>query len=156
MCLSSVSELQEHKDTSSETVLGQVREVAEKAKVAPGLAESAVTRYGNTPERVLTVLEGIQTLLEASCKVYNPSGLFTRLMRSGKDVLLPERVVQARKAVEVEKAEKAAKPVPVLGMLVRYCGEVGKIVGLTRQFAEVEMEYGLVNVSRDSLRLIPS
>jgi hypothetical protein len=156
MYTSSVSELQEHKGASGEVELGKLRDLAETVKVAPGVAESAVTRYGNALDRVTRVLADLQTLQRENCRVTNPTGLFVRLMRSGRDVLLPERVVQARKAVEEKHQEEAAKPVPVLGALVRYCGEVGRIVELMRQFVVVEMEYGLVNVSRDGLRLIPS
>lgn len=156
MCLSSSCELQEHKGASGEVELAGLRDLAETVKVAPGVAESAVTRYGNALDRVTRVLADLQTLQRENCRVTNPTGLFVRLMRSGRDVLLPERVVQARKAVEEKKTEEASKPVPMPGMLVKFCGEVGRIVGLTRQFAEVEMEYGLVNVSRDNLRLLPS
>lgn len=156
MCMSSFSgEEQVHKDSISETVLDGIRSEAEKAGVAPGVAESAVTRYGNTPERVQRVLEGIQTLLEASCKVYNPSGLFTRLMRSGGEVKLPERVTQARKQVEEKRTEEAAKPVPAVGMLIKFCGEVCRIVELMRQFVVVENDEGvMMNVSRDNLRFV--
>jgi len=156
MYSSSVSELQEHKGASGEVELGRLRDLAETVKVAPGVAESAVTRYRNPLDRVERVLEDLATLQRESCRVFNPTGLFVRLMRTGKDVLLPERVTQARKAVEEKRVEEAAKPVPAVGMLAKFCGEVGRIVGLTRQFVEVEMEYGLVNVSRDSVRLIPS
>jgi len=155
MCMSdSVNTAPVHKDTTEEGVLVEIRTLADKARVAPGVAESAVTRYGNSPQRVRRVLEDLVTLREAHCKVWNPSGLFTRLMRSGKDVVLPDRVVQARERIEAERLEKAAKPVPVPGMLVKLYGEVCKIVEVTRQFALVQTTIDDIRVPVDQLRFV--
>jgi len=155
MYSSSVSELQEHKGASDEVELGRLRDLAETVKVAPGVAESAVTRYGNALDRVERVLEDLATLQRESCRVTNPTGLFVRLMRSGRDVLLPARVERDRAEVAAMKAENAARPVPEVGMFVKLYGEVCRIVGLPgRQFAEVETRDGLVNVARDALRFV--
>lgn len=156
MCMSSsVQKEQELKDTIENADLESIRAMAEKAKVAPGVAESAVTRYGNNPERVRRVLADLGTLVAENYRVWSPTGLFTRLMRSGQEVKLPERVVQARRQVEQQKAERErVERVPEVGALVKLYGEVCRIVGLTRQFAEVETRDGLVNVARDALRFV--
>lgn len=156
MCMSSISFQKEqvHKDSNESAVLDGIREIAEGCKVAPGIAEVAVTRYGNSPERVMRVLDGITALLAEGCKVFNPTGLFTRLMRSGQEVKLPTRVVQARQEARKAKEVEAAKIVPEVGMLVKLYGEVCRIVGLTRQFAEIETKDGMVNVARDNLRFV--
>lgn len=157
MCMSSSLEGElVHKDTSSEAVLAGIRDLAEKARVAPGVAESAVTRYGNSPERVRRVLEDLVTLRESHCKVWNPSGLFTRLMRSGKDVVLPERVLQARKQAQEVKAEKEARPTPQPGMMVKLYGEVCRILEVTRQFALVQTSIDDIRVPVDQLRFMPT
>lgn len=155
MCMSSV-DLREpvHRDSTSEGVLDGIRTLAEKARVAPGVAESAVTRYGNTPERVRKVLTDLVTLKEAHCLVWNPSGLFTRLMRSGKDVVLPERVLQAREKAAAEKVEKDSKPVPQPGMMVKLYGEVCRILEVTRQFALVQTSIDDIRVPVDQLRFV--
>jgi len=156
MCMSSVLEKEPvHKDSTENADLDSIRDMAEKARVAPGVAESAVTRYGNSPERVCKVLADLGTLLEAHCKVWNPTGLFTRLMRSGKDVVLPERIAQARKTAETEKAEKVARPIPAPGMLVRLYGEVCHILEVSRQFALVQTSIDDIRVPLDQLRFVP-
>lgn len=155
MCMSDVVEEEGvHKDTTDSAVLVEVQQLAEKAKVRPMVAMSAVTRYLNAPARVCKVLQDIQALQDAQCKVWNPTGLFTRLMRSGQDVKLPDRVTAKRaEALQVE-TEKAAKPVPVPGMLVKLYGEVCSIIEVTRQFALVRTTLDDIRVPVDSLRFV--
>lgn len=156
MCMcSEVQTEQVHKDSTEKADWDSIPELAGQAKVRLEIATAAVSKYQNAPSRVARVLRDIHSLREAGCRVWNPTGLFTRLMRSGEDVRLPERVVQARAAVADRQAQAAAKPQPQIGMLTRFCGEVCRIIGLTTQFAEVENNEGhVMNVSRDSLRLI--
>lgn len=158
MCMSSLSsEIEQvHTDSNGNAVLAEVQQAAEGAKVRPQIAIAAVTRYLNSPERVCRVLGDIHSMLNAGCRVWNPTGLFTRLMRSGEEVRLPERVQQQRQQQTAQKQDQEAKPVPQVGMFVKWCGEVCRIIGLTAQFAEVENEDGCVmNVSRTGLRLMP-
>lgn len=158
MCMSSfnLQGEQVHKDTIESAVLIEVQQAAEGAKVRPQIAIAAVTRYLNSPERVCRVLGDIHSMLNAGCRVWNPTGLFTRLMRNGEEVRLPERVQQQRQQVAAQQEEQVAKPIPQVGMLVKWCGEVCRIIGLTAQFAEVENSDGCVmNVSRTGLRLVP-
>lgn len=158
MCMSSFSSEREqvHKDSNESAVLVEVQQAAEGAKVRPQIAIAAVTRYLNSPERVCRVLDDIHSMLNAGCRVWNPTGLFTRLMRSGEEVRLPERVQQQRQQQTAQQQAQEAKPVPQVGMFVKWCGEVCRIIGLTAQFAEVENEDGCVmNVNRDGLRLMP-
>lgn len=153
---SSVEKELVHKDSTESAVLVEIQQLAERAKVRPAIAMSAVTRYLNSPERVRKVLTDLHTLEEAHCKVWNPTGLFTRLMRSGKDVVLPDRVVQARQAVEDRKQQEAAKPVPMPGMLVKLYGEACRILEVTRQFALVRTSIDDIRVPVDQLRFIPT
>lgn len=157
MCMSSVlKEEQEHKDSIESGVLVEVQQIAEKARVRPAIALAAVTRYLNAPERVRAVLQDIQALQDAQCKVWNPTGLFTRLMRSGENVRLPDRVTAKREEAAQVKAEKAAKPVPVPGMLVKLYGEVCSILEVTRQFALVRTTLDDIRVPVDQLRFMPT
>lgn len=153
MCMSSRSGTEGvHMDSIENGVLVEIQQQAEKVKVRGSVAMSAVTRYLNSPERVRKVLQDIQALQEAHCKVWNPTGLFTRLMRSGEDVRLPDRVIQAREKQQVEKMERESKPVPKPGVLVKLYGEVCEILSVTRQFALVRTSIDDIQVSLDSLR----
>lgn len=154
MCMSfEVEKKQEHKDSNEIAVLADIPQLAEKAKVKPSVAMAAITRFLNSPERVSTVLKDIHTLQTESCRIWNPTGLFTRLMRSGENVKLPSRVIAKREQAQVAQVA-AAVPAPAVGMLAKAFGQVCEIVALTRQFATVMTSDGECNISRDSLRLI--
>lgn len=153
-CMLNISSNKEpiHLDSNEIAVLADIQREAERAKVRPQVAMSAVTRYLNAPERVSRVLQDIHALQEAQARVWNPTGLFTRLMRTGQDVKLPERITQSREQAAQVKAEQAAKPVPQVGMLVKLYGEVCNIIEITRQFALVRTSIDDIKVPLDSLR----
>ena len=58
-----------------------------------------------------------------------------------------------RALAEVEQAPK--RPTPFVGMLVNYCGDIGKLVHIGRVFAVGEFEYGLVNIDIEQIRPMP-
>lgn len=143
-----------HQDTTESSVLVEIQHLASEAKVRPVIAMSAVTRYLNSPERVKRVLIDISVLQQAHCKVWNPTGLFTRLMRSGQDVKMPDRVKQQREENVQAAAARKAQPVPAVGGLVRLYGEVCRIVEVTRQFALVRTQIDDIRVPIDALRFV--
>lgn len=155
MCMSDVFEEEGvHQDTTESAVLVEIQQLADKAKVRPAVAISAVTRYLNSPERVKRVLADISVLQQAHCKVWNPTGLFTRLMRSGEDVRMPDRVNQQREKNNQAAAAKKAQPIPAVGGLVKLYGEICRIIEVTRQFAVVRTQIDDIRVPIDALRFV--
>ncbi|AFD27417.1 hypothetical protein [Deinococcus gobiensis] len=121
MCRSDLpKEAQEHRDTLEMDV--NLTALAGQAKVDATQALSAVLRYGNPIARVMGVLEDIRALVRHDCRVFNPTGLFVRLMRSGEDVRLPARV-RARREVQQERDPQEPLPLPCLGEWVKYQGD---------------------------------
>ncbi|WP_235514292.1 hypothetical protein [Deinococcus sp. Leaf326] len=96
--------------------------LAGEAKVDAQQALSAVLRYGNPMARVMGVLEDIRALVLHDCRVFNPTGLFVRLMRSGEDVRLPARV-RAQREERQEGTREDPLPLPTIGEWVKYQGD---------------------------------
>lgn len=91
-----------HVDT---TDLASVTLKAQAVKVSPKMAMLSLLRYGNSVERVSGVLDDIQALIRAGCRIWNPTGFFVRTMRSGRDVILPDAVVVAREDQQEQRPE---------------------------------------------------